>query len=506
MIPSFSSRTIVYKGMLTGAAAARLLPGPARPADEDRARARPLALLDEHVPELGARAPVPDDRPQRRDQHAARQRQLDARARVAARLASSSATTSQKVLPVVRPGGSDSATFDNVLELLVLAGRSLPHAMMMMIPEAYEGRDDLPDELRGFYDFHSLPDGAVGRPGGGRLHRRPRDRRDARPQRPAPRPLAGDEGRLGRARLRDRRARRCRRRTSCARAACSPGKLFLVDLERGRIVDDDEVKREIAARSRTASGSSEGVVHLADLPERAAARAARRAAARAPARVRLHAGGPARAPRADWRANAEEPIGSMGNDLALAVLSDREPLLFAYFKQLFAQVTNPPIDSIREDVVMSVGTSVGSERNLLDETPEHAHQLVMQTSRSCATRELEKLRQVDSLDLRGAHARHHVAGRRGPRRAWRRRSSASAREADEALADGVNILILSDRALGAERVADPVAARRRRRAPPPRARGHAPADRARARVRRAARGPPLRDADRLRRRARSTRT
>ena len=128
----------------------------------------------------------------------------------------------QKVLPVVRPGGSDTANFDNVLELLVLAGRSLPHAMMMMIPEAYDGRDDMPDDLRGFYAFHGCLMEPWDGPAAIAFTDGTRDRRDARPQRPAARPLARDEGRLGRARLRDRRARRCRPRTSSARAACSP--------------------------------------------------------------------------------------------------------------------------------------------------------------------------------------------------------------------------------------------------------------------------------------------
>ena len=123
--------------------------------------------------------------------------------------------------------------------------------------------------------------------------------------------------------------------------------------------------------------------------------------------------------------NAEEAIGSMGNDLALAVLSDQRPLLYSYFKQLFAQVTNPPIDSTREAVVMSVATSVGSERNLLDESPEHAHQLVIEQPilRNARAREPAAGRLVD---LQGAHDRHHVAGRRGRRPGWRPRSSASA--------------------------------------------------------------------------------
>ena len=112
--------------------------------------------------------------------------------------------------------------------------------------------------------------------------------------------------------------------------------------------------------------------------------------------------------------NAEEAVGSMGNDSPLAVLSDRKPLLYSYFKQLFAQVTNPPVDSIREAVVMSVQASVGSERNLLAETPEHARQLVIDNP-ILLDSELERLRQVDSVDLQVAHARHHLAGLQEPR-------------------------------------------------------------------------------------------
>ena len=202
-------------------AGARLLPRPAGPPHEVRARARPLALLHEHLPELGARPPVPDDRPQRRDQHAARQRQLDAGARVAAgvravrrRPAEGAAGRAPR-----RVGLGDVRQRARAAH----AGRPQPPA---------RGDDDDPGGVRGprrparaparLLRLPLVPDGAVGRPGGGRLHRRPRDRRDARPQRAAPRPLAGDQGRLGRARLGDRGDGRRARRTSCARAGCSP--------------------------------------------------------------------------------------------------------------------------------------------------------------------------------------------------------------------------------------------------------------------------------------------
>ena len=191
-----------------------------------------------------------------------------------------------------------------------------------------------------------------------------------------------------------------------------------------------------------------------------------------------------------------EPIGSMGNDNALAVLSDRRPPLFSYFKQLFAQVTNPPIDPIRENIVMSLATAIGGERNLLAETPEHAHKLILDQP-ILRNHELETLRMVHdeifrahTLDITwpiedGASGHAQGAGqalRRRPRRRRRGRQRADpVRPPDGPQARG-----------------DPVAAGRRRRPRAPRARGHAPADRPRARVRRAARGPPHGDADRLR--------
>ena len=152
-------------------------------------------------------------------------------------------------------------------------------------------------------------------------------------------------------------------------------------------------------------------------------------------------------------ARGEEPIGSMGNDLALAVLSDSHPALFSYFKQLFAQVTNPPIDPIREAIVMSVSTGVGSERNLLDETPEHARQLSMDTP-ILRNAELEKLRQVDSGVFRAYTIDITWPVAEGPDGMDKALERICA-EADEVLADGINVLILSDRATGPERAPMP---------------------------------------------------
>ncbi|MCZ4492969.1 MAG: gltB, partial [Conexibacter sp.] len=281
----------------------------------------------------------------------------------------------QKVMPIVRPGGSDSATFDNVLELLMLAGRTLPHAAMMMIPEAYVGRDDLPDHLKAFYAFHSCLmepwDGPAavcftdGRVVGATL-----DRNGLRPGRWCETKdgwviLGSEAGMLG---IRPENVKRLGR--------LAPGKLFLIDLEQGRIVADEEVKEHVATRQPYGEWHARNVVHFNDLE---------------PAHVTMTGVQPSHLRRlafgytqedlrvliAPLASRGEEPLGSMGNDNALAVLSEQRPPLFSYFKQLFAQVTNPPIDPIRESIVMSLATGVGAEGNLIAESPEHAHQLTM---------------------------------------------------------------------------------------------------------------------------------
>src|SRR4051794_32145604 len=450
VIPSFSSRTIVYKGMLTSPQLLGYYPDLA----DERTKSA-MALVHSRFStntfpswELA--------HPYRMIAHNGEINTLRGnvnwmRARESQLASELFGEDLQKVLPVVRPGGSDSATFDNVLELLVLAGRSLPHAVMMMIPEAYEERDDLPEDLKGFYAFHSCLMEPWDGPAAvaftdGRVIGATLDRNGLRPGRWLETKdgwvvLGSETGVMDVAPENVKRKGRLQ-----------PGKLFLVDLARGRIVDDGEVKREVSGRKPYGQWFEEGIVHLADLPEGPPC-----PAPEAPLRDRQRAFGytqeDVRVLLTPTAAKAEEPIGSMGNDAALAVLSDQQPPLFHYFKQLFAQVTNPPIDPIREAIVMSVGTGVGSERNLYDETPEHAHQLSMKTP-ILFDRELQKLRHVDSsifasrtLDLTWPVAE----GPAGMVAALDR----VCHEADEALADGVNILILSDRAVSPERVAIP---------------------------------------------------
>ncbi len=350
----------------------------------------------------------------------------------------------QKILPVVTPGNSDSATFDNVLELLMLAGRSLPHAAMMMIPEAYRDRDDLPDYLKGFYAFHSCVmepwDGPAsvaftdGRVVGATL-----DRNGLRPGRWVETTdghvvLGSESGLLD---IPPEQVRRLGR--------LQPGKLFLVDLERGRIVEDEEVKREVSTRHPYGAWFARNAVPFADLPHSEQVTLSDQ-----PLHLRQRAFGYSqedlRVLLTPMAVEGAEPVGSMGNDLSLAVLSDQAPPLFSYFKQLFAQVTNPPIDPIREEIVMSLATSLGNERNLFDETPEHAHKLLLDQP-ILLNRELETLRHVDhdvyaarTIDITWPVAE----GPAGMSEAIER----ICRKAREAIAERVNIIILSDRQLG----------------------------------------------------------
>ena len=357
----------------------------------------------------------------------------------------------QRILPVVAPGNSDSATFDNVLELLMLAGRSLPHAAMMMIPEAYRDRDDLPDYLKAFYAYHACLmepwDGPAsvaftdGRVVGATL-----DRNGLRPGRWVETldgyvVLGSESGLLD---IPPENVKRLGR--------LQPGKLFLVDLERGRIVEDEELKREIATQHPYGEWYARNAVPFGDLPPSEQVTISEQ-----PLHLRQRAFGytqeDLRVLLAPMAIEGAEPIGSMGNDLSLAVLSDQAPPLFSYFKQLFAQVTNPPIDPIREEIVMSLATSLGNERNLFEETPEHAHKLLLEQP-ILLNRELETLRNVkhDVYKARTLDITWPVAeGEAGMEKAIER----ICREASEAIAERVNIIVLSDRRLGPERAPVP---------------------------------------------------
>jgi len=449
-LPSFSSRTVVYKGMLT-------------------APQLPRYFTDLRDPRLASRLALVHSRfstntfpswelahPYRMIAHNGEVNTL--RGNINWMQARESQLASElfgedlhKVMPVMREGGSDSAIFDNVLEMLVMGGRSIPHAVMMMVPEAYRTRKDLDPDVRGFYDFHSCLMEPWDGPAAvvftdGRLAGAVLDRNGLRPGRWVQDTegyvvLASETGVMTVAPERIQRKGRL-----------APGRVFLVDLEEGRIIEDDEVKRRIARRQPYGEWYESSVVHIDDLAEREP-----RTPRIEPLRSKQLAFGYSqedlRLIIAPMATKGEEPVASMGNDAALAVLSDRQPPLFSYFKQLFAQVTNPPVDPIRELVVMSLQASVGAEVNLLDESPEQAHQLAMDQP-ILRNHELEKLRQVSHDVFHAATLDITWPIEQGPDGMETRLSDLCA-EAARYVEAGANILILSDRNLGHERVAMP---------------------------------------------------
>ncbi len=449
-LPSFSSKTMVYKGMLT-------------------APQLPRYFTDLRDPRVATRLALVHSRfstntfpswqlahPYRMIAHNGEVNTLRGninwmRARESQLASELFGDDLEKVVPVVQEGGSDSAVFDNVLELLVLSGRSIPHAVMMMIPEAYRTRKDLDPDVKGFYDFHSCliepwdgPAAVVftdGRWAGAVL-----DRNGLRPGRWVQDTdgyvvLASEAGVMTVAPEHVQRKGRL-----------APGKIFLLDLEEGRIVEDDEAKRRVARRKPYGEWYERSVVHIDDLPEREP-RVPRIESLRSKQLAFGYSQEDLRLIIAPMAAKGEESVASMGNDAALAVMSDRQPPLFAYFKQLFAQVTNPPIDPIRENVVMSLQAGVGAEVNLLTENPEQAHQLVMPQP-ILRNSQLETLRQVSHEVFNAATIDLTWPIEEGPD-GMEARLEMVCEEAAGYVEAGASILILSDRNLGPERIAIP---------------------------------------------------
>ena len=279
----------------------------------------------------------------------------------------------RKVLPVIRPGGSDTATFDNVLELLVMSGRSLPHAVLMMIPEPWSGDTAMDPALRAFYEYHSSLMEPWDGPASisftdGRVIGAVLDRNGLRPSRYCITTddlvvMASEVGAL------DIPAERIVKKDRLR-----PGKMLLVDTEAGRIIADEEIKRTLAAARPYATWLQQHLVDIDDLPSAYAERPDHQTVFR-----RQQAFGytqeDLRILLAPMAQQGEEPIGSMGSDTALAVLSDRPRVLYDYFKQLFAQVTNPPLDAIREELITSMASTIGPEGNLLDPQPDACRQI-----------------------------------------------------------------------------------------------------------------------------------
>jgi len=353
----------------------------------------------------------------------------------------------KKLEPIIAPGGSDSANLDNAVELLFLAGRSLPHVMEMLIPQAWLNDATMPDEVKAFYEYHASLmepwDGPAavaftdGRMIGAKL-----DRNGLRPGRfvVTNRGLVIMASEAGVLPIDPEEVR--------FKGRLEPGRMLLVDTEKGRIIPDEEIKRQLAARQPYAQWLKENQVtlkHLADPPR---VQATDHSTILMRQRAFGYTDEDLKTIMLPMATNGEEPVGSMGTDTPLACLSDKPQLLFSYFKQMFAQVTNPAIDPIREDLVMSLYDYIGREGNILDETPQLCHTLKKRHP-IVTNWNLEKLRRVSWGDFLATTLPMLFRVDGGEKRLQEAVDSLC-RRASLAIKSGYTLLILSDRGVDEE--------------------------------------------------------
>ncbi|MBN8559800.1 MAG: glutamate synthase large subunit [Leptolyngbya sp. UWPOB_LEPTO1] len=352
----------------------------------------------------------------------------------------------RKAQPVINIDGSDSTIFDNALELLTLSGRSLPHAVMMMIPEPWTAHESMSPERKAFYKYHSCLMEPWDGPASiaftdGRMMGAVLDRNGLRPSRYYVTKddlviMASEAGVLP---IEPERI--------AQKGRLQPGRMFLVDMEQGRIVADEEIKHQIASAEPYQDWIDQHMVSLADLKDAPPSSSDLNTVLQRQLafgytfeELRLLITPMAR--------DGVEAVGAMGADTPLAVLSDRPKLLYDYFKQLFAQVTNPPIDSIREEIITSAETTIGAEKNLLKPVPESCH-LIELKSPILSNEDLAKLKQVDEQGFKSTT----IAIVFDPKSGVKGLESAIdnlCTQADQAIEAGINLIILSDRSVDAE--------------------------------------------------------
>jgi glutamate synthase (ferredoxin) len=446
---TLSSKTLVYKGMLTASQIRPMFPDLADPDFESA-----LALVHQRF-STNTFPAWPLAHPYRFIAHNGEINTLTGninwmRAREGLLRSSVFGDDLKKVLPVIREGGSDTATFDNVLEFLHMTGRSLPHAILMMIPEPWQNHESMDEDLRAFYEYHSSLMEPWDGPASiafsdGTIIGAVLDRNGLRPSRYYVTKddmviMASEVGVLD-----------IPAEDIVIKERLHPGRIFLVDTSRGRIVSDDEVKRELAA----AQPYKEWLSHLIDIndldpapylppPSHETVRQRQQLFGYTHEELRIL--------MAPMALNAEEPVGSMGTDTSLAALSDKPRMLYDYFAQVFAQVTNPPLDSIREELVTSMESTIGPEGNLLDPRPESCRQIAIKYP-VIDNEQLAQLRHVYDPGFRAIRlpmlfdAAQNGAGLERAVEDLKRRAS-------DAVEAGYTILILSDR--DADRVRGPI--------------------------------------------------
>lgn len=352
------------------------------------------------------------------------------------------------VLPIVADGQSDSACLDNMIELLSLTGRSLPHVMMMLIPEAWDGNEQMDPIKKAFYEYHasfmepwdgpasiSFTDGKII---GATL-----DRNGLRPSRYCVTTdgrviMASETGVLP-----------IDQSTVIEKGRLQPGKMFVVDMEQGRIISDEELKQTICAQQPYGDWLNQYKIRLEELDEpRVTFTHLSDDSVNKYQKAFGYSTEDIETILKPMALEGKEPIGSMGTDVPLAVLSDQPQHLSSYFKQLFAQVTNPPIDPIRERLVMSLATYVGNNGNLLDESPMHCHTVALEHP-ILTSKELEKLRSIDTgiFQAKTLQCYFRADGKNG---SLKKGLDRLCRYAVDAVEDGFEVIILSDRAIDSE--------------------------------------------------------
>lgn len=347
------------------------------------------------------------------------------------------------ILPICNPKQSDSSNLDNTIELLVHAGRSLPHVMMMLIPEAWDGNEAMSREKKDFYEYHANLMEPWDGPASitftdGKIVGATLDRNGLRPSRFIVTDddmviMASEVGVLD-----------IDPAKVISKGRLQPGKMFVVDLEKGRIISDDELKKEICLQQPYGKWVKENKVRLIDLPEPGGSFHKYDPVTFLKRQISFgYTSEDVRTILLQMCESGKEAIGSMGNDTPLAVLSNQAQHLSNYFKQLFAQVTNPPIDSIRERLVMSLASHVGGSLNLLEESPAHCITLELPTPILTNT-ELEKIRYIDHrhLQTKTIYTYFRADGKPGSLENGLNRVC---QYVEDAIEDGFTIIILSDR-------------------------------------------------------------
>ena len=353
----------------------------------------------------------------------------------------------KKIMPVVQPGGSDSATLDNVVEMLTMAGRSLPHVMAMLIPEAWDGDKHMHPDKRAFYEYHASLMEPWDGPAAvaftdGRMIGATLDRNGLRPARYMVTRdglliMASETGVLP-----------IKPEEVVEKGRLQPGRMLLADLAEGRIVPDEEIKRKLWERQPYGKWIEEKQIRIADLPEPPRYHQTDHETVLTRQRAFGYTEEDLNQIIIPMAVQGQEPVGSMGTDTPLACLSDKPQPLFHYFKQLFAQVTNPAIDPIREELVMSLTSYIGTESNILAETPQHAHTIRLDHP-ILTNHELEKVRRISWGDYLSI-TMPMLYRAEGGEKELERTLDGICKRASLAIKNGYTVLILSDRGVDEE--------------------------------------------------------